>query len=63
MSHYQRDRQPKLITQTGSFKKVIINMDIAKVTLNKNLLSQLNNLLVELNDIQERMDKGTTPGS
>ena len=57
MSHYQRDRKPKLITHTGGHKKVLINMEIAEKELNKDQFKQLNNLLVELNDVQEKKMK------
>jgi hypothetical protein len=51
MSKYKT--KAKLITQTGSHKKILINMEIAKETLNPILLKQLNDLLVELNHVQE----------
>jgi hypothetical protein len=43
----------KLIVHTGSHKKAIINLELAEQVLNKELLDQLNNILIELNHIQE----------
>jgi hypothetical protein len=47
----------KLITHTGSHKKVLINLEIAKEIMDKNLLEQLNNVLIELNHIQEKREE------
>jgi hypothetical protein len=47
----------KLIVQTGSHKKVIINLELAESILPKELLNKLNTILIELNHIQEEESK------
>jgi hypothetical protein len=47
----------KLIVQTGSHKKVIINLELAESILSKELMQQLNHILIELNHIQEEETK------
>jgi hypothetical protein len=47
----------KLIVQTGSNKKVVINLELAESILPKELLNQLNHILIELNHIQEEESK------
>jgi hypothetical protein len=47
----------KLIVQTGSHKKVIINLELAESMLTKELLNQLNQIIIELNHIQEEGSK------
>jgi hypothetical protein len=44
----------KLITHTASHKKAIINLELAESMLSKDLLNQLNTILIELNHIQEK---------
>jgi hypothetical protein len=44
----------KLIVHTGSHKKAIINLELAESILSKELMQQLNNILIELNHIQEK---------
>jgi hypothetical protein len=47
----------KLIVHTGSHKKVIINLELAESILSKELMQQLNHILIELNHIQEGENK------
>ena len=47
----------KLIVHTGSHKKAIINLELAESILPKELLNQLNHILIELNHIQEEESK------
>jgi hypothetical protein len=47
----------KLIVQTGSHKKVIINLELAESILTKELMHQLNHIIIELNHIQEEESK------
>jgi hypothetical protein len=47
----------KLIVQTGSNKKVVINLELAESILPKELLNKLNHILIELNHIQEEGSK------
>jgi hypothetical protein len=62
MSAYKT--KPRLITQTGSHKKVIVNMEIAEEILDKDFLKSLNHILIELNHIQEtELDCITCKGS
>jgi Cft2 family RNA processing exonuclease len=53
MSSYKTE--DKLITQTGSHKKVLINMEIAEKALEPEMLRMLNNILIELNHVHETM--------
>jgi hypothetical protein len=43
----------KLISHTSSHKKVIINLDLARKVLDRDIYNQLNEVLVELNHVQE----------
>ena len=49
----QRRKKNRLISHTGTCKKVLINLEIAEDVLNKDMLAQLNHLLIELSHIQE----------
>jgi hypothetical protein len=53
MSRYTSTETERLITHTGSHKKVLINLEIAERVLDKKLLDQLNQVLIEVNHIQE----------
>jgi hypothetical protein len=47
----------RLISHTGTYAKIIINLSVAEQYLNKKQLEKLNSLLVELNDVQEKLNK------
>jgi hypothetical protein len=51
-------KKDKLIAHTGGHKKVVINLELAKVALSDVQLKKLNELMVELNDVQERRERG-----
>jgi hypothetical protein len=53
----QMSTKTKLIVQTGSNKKVVINLELAESILPKELLTKLNHILIELNHIQEEESK------
>jgi hypothetical protein len=53
----QISTKTKLIVQTGSNKKVVINLELAESILPKELINKLNHILIELNHIQEEGSK------
>jgi hypothetical protein len=58
LSKYTLKEKSRLITQTGTHKKVIINMDMAENLLDSVLLDNLNKVIIELNHIQETVIEG-----